>query len=125
VSWLYGWMLDRTWADWWGMVQGLAPCATAGVAWYQLGALRDEQELRRRDEKAWRTLQACERFEGDVVIDNALRAIRDARFDGKLESDPRSVRLETILVFNYFEGKAIAAEQGFYVESIVREHLSR
>lgn len=45
MSWLYDWMLDRTWADWWGMVQGLALCATAGVAWYQLGALRDEQEL--------------------------------------------------------------------------------
>lgn len=32
------------------------------------------------------------------------------------------MRRETIVIFNYFEGIAIA-EQGFYVESIVREHL--
>jgi hypothetical protein len=111
------------WPTIWAAVQGLAVCATAAVAWYQLNALREEQEQRRSDEKAWRTLEACERYEGDLIINQALKALRDARDGGWKEKSARSLRFEAILVLNYFEGIAIAADQGFYVEHIVRDHL--
>jgi hypothetical protein len=120
---LYGWFHDRTWSDWWAAIQGLALCATTYVAWYQIGALRREQELRRKDEKAWRTLEACERYESDTVIASALKTLARARNSNKLLEDPVTYRVPVVTLLNYFEGIAIAAEQGFYVESIVRVHL--
>ena len=104
------------WMTIWAAVQGVATVAAAGIAWYQIRALR-------KDQKAWKTLEACERYESDLVVTSALKSLRDARKDGSLKTSPRDFRLEAVLVMNYFEGIAIAAAQGFYVEHIVREHL--
>lgn len=100
------------WMTVWAGVQGVATVATAGIAWYQIGALR-------RDQKAWKTLEACERYESDLVVTSALKSLRDAKKLGSLETSPQDFRLEVVLVMNYFEGIAIAAAQGFYVEHVI------
>jgi hypothetical protein len=104
------------WMTIWAAVEGAATVAAAWIAWYQIGALR-------KDQRAWKTLEACERYESDLVVTSALKCLRDARKDGTLKTSPQDFRLEALLVLNYFEGIAIAAAQGFYVEHIVREHL--
>jgi hypothetical protein len=104
------------WMTIWAGVQSFAALATACIAWYQIAALREDQ-------KAWKTLEACDRYESDLVVTSALKSLRDAKKDGSLKRSPRDFRWEAVLVLNYFEGIAIAAAQGFYVEQIVREHL--
>jgi hypothetical protein len=104
------------WTVFWGGVQGVALCATACVAWYQLGALRSDQ-------KGWETLRACEKYETDPVLDRALCSIRDARIIGDLIANPKAHSLEVATVLNYFESLATGVGQGFYVESIIRDHL--
>ena len=49
----------RGMAEWiaiWSAVQAVGTTAATGVAAYQIHALR-------RDQKAWRTLEACERYD--------------------------------------------------------------
>jgi len=104
------------WLTIWAAVQGVAISATAVIAWVQLGQLREAQ-------RAWKTLEACERYESDRTIVGSLRALRNARNAGVLDLNPQKYRLDVVLILNYFEGIAIAAAQGFYRESIVRAHL--
>jgi hypothetical protein len=96
--------------------QTFALTATAWVAWYQLGALR-------KDQQAWKTLEACEKYESDYVLYCVLTKLRDVRDSGDLKNNPRPYRAEATLLLNYLEGIAIGAHQGFYNESIVRDHL--
>ena len=105
-----------SWADWWAAIQGLALIATAGIAWHQLGSLREDQ-------KNWETLKACERYDTDPVLTRALETLRDVRNAGVLKSDPRRYSLEMTTVLNYLEGILIGVEQGFYNAKIVRDHL--
>ncbi len=67
------------WMTVWAAVQGVATVAAAGIAWYQIGALR-------KDQRAWKTLEACERYESDLVVTSALKCLRDARKDGSLKT---------------------------------------
>jgi hypothetical protein len=104
------------WGSFWPALQGVALCATAFIAWYQIGALR-------RDQKAWKTLEACERYESDEVLTEALKVLRDARDSGRLKENPRPFRMEASTLLNYLEGIATGQAQGFYNQDIVRDHL--
>jgi hypothetical protein len=104
------------WGTIWAAVQGIALCAAAGIAWYQIGALR-------RDQRNWETLRVCSLYDTDPVIDRALARLRDARLDGGLQKNATLITLEMATVLNYLEGIAIGVEQGFYNKAIVRDHL--
>jgi hypothetical protein len=109
-------ILCHSWSDWWSAIQGIALAATAVIAWYQIGALR-------KDQKAWKTLEACEKYETADSIVSASRRIRDGINSGLIDLQPMNYRVDAMIVLNYLEGIAIAAAQGFYKEDIVREQL--
>ena len=106
-------------AEWiaiWSAVQAVGTIAATGVAAYQIHALR-------RDQKAWRTLEACERYERDPTLTQICECLRDARDKGELDKNPRPFRLEASTLLNYCDGIAIVVIQKFYVERIVKDHL--
>ena len=104
-------------------MQGVALCAAIVVGWYQIRALRREAEERWENERAWSTLKACEKYDTDLVLTNALIKLRDARNVGLLLKNPRDYSLEMTTILNYLEGMIIGIEQGFYKEEIVRDHM--
>jgi hypothetical protein len=67
---MLAWVQDRTWADWWAAIQGLATIAVAIIAGYQIRQLR-------KDQGGWETLRACEKYDTDPVLDKALMCIRE------------------------------------------------
>jgi hypothetical protein len=110
------WFWRLTWSDWCAALQGAALTFAVLVACYQLWALR-------RDQRAWRTLEACERYERDPTLTKICERLRDARDKGELDRNPRPFRLEASTLLNYCDGIAIGVVQKFYVERIVKDHL--
>jgi hypothetical protein len=104
------------WTTIWSAVQAVGTIGALGVAAYQIRALR-------RDQKAWRTLEACERYERDPTLTKICECLRDARDKGELDKNPRPFRLEASTLLNYCDGIAIGVVQKFYVERIVKDHL--
>jgi hypothetical protein len=104
------------WATVWSAVQAIGTIGAIGVAAYQIHALR-------RDQKAWRTLEACERYERDPTLTKICECLRNARDKGELDRDPRPFRLEASTLLNYCDGIAIGVVKKFYVEKIVQDHL--
>ncbi len=98
------------------LVQAVGVVAAAIIAWWQISALR-------RQQRGWETLKACERYDTDVILDGALKTLRDKRDTGQLKQDPRPYRLEMTIVLNYIEHVVIGVNQGFYDEQIVKDHL--
>jgi len=113
--------MDTNWPwDFWAAVGAVAAAAgafaTAAVAWFQIGALK-------RQQRGWETLRACDKYDTDSVINQALVKLRDVRDADELAKNPRPYRLEITIVMNYLEGMAIGIEQGMYDPRIVRDHL--
>jgi hypothetical protein len=100
----------------WSSIQAVALIAGVGVAGYQLWALR-------RDQRAWKTLEACDNYDFDPVLNDVLSKLRDARDAGDLADNPRPLRMEATVLLNYLEGIATGLEQGFYNARVVRDHL--
>jgi hypothetical protein len=86
------------------------------VACYQLWALR-------ADQKAWKTLEACEKYETAATIVSASRKLRVAITTGTIDSESVEYRVDAMVMLNYLEGIAIAVAQGFYLKDIVRIQL--
>jgi len=78
---MFEYLSNLTWADWWSAIQGVAIIATAIIAWWQIGSLK-------RQQKGWKTLEVCERYESDPVLDAALKALRKARNGDGLAAEP-------------------------------------
>jgi hypothetical protein len=68
-------------------------------------------------------LEACNNYDFDPVLNNALEKIKEARDSGELATNPSKIRYYACMVFNYLDAIAIGARQGFYDRHIIREHL--
>jgi hypothetical protein len=88
----------------------------AWVAWYQIGAARDEAKLNR-------TLAACDRYDLDPVLDARSRRLAEVRDAGDLQGKVKAYRLDIFSILNYLESIAIGIEQGLYDENLVREYM--
>lgn len=95
---------------------GTATVFAVAVAGYQILELR-------RQQKGWESLKACERYDTDPILNNALKELRKARKAGTLTNDPAQLSLEIITVMNYLESLATGITQRFYVEKVIREHM--
>jgi hypothetical protein len=108
----------EAWIAIWSAVQAVGTIAATGVAAYQIHALR-------RDQKAWRTLEACERYERDPTLTKICERLRDARDKGELDKNPRPFRLEASTLLNYCDGIAIGVIQSFTSKELSRIILSQ
>jgi hypothetical protein len=104
------------WTTFWAALTAFGTFGLIGLGWYQITAVRNEN-------KGWRTLEACERYESDPVLDVCLRNIFAANQTGDFTANPQNYRLDATTVLNFFDGIAIGIAQDLYLEELVRDHL--
>lgn len=92
---------------------------TAGILWFaasQIISARKEAQINR-------TLEACNRYDTDPILDAVTRRLATANEDGSLKTDPSKYRIDLYTLFNYFESISIGVNRGLYDASIVQDHL--
>ncbi len=99
----------------WAAVTGVATCGLAFVAWYQIGAIKKQQQ-------GWETLRACSTYDTDSTINFAIEKITDTDSE---TGDYGKISTEATTLLNYFTTLAVGIRQGFYIEKIVRDHLEK
>lgn len=90
-------------------------------AYFELKSFSEKFEANHENERKWRTTIACEKFDTDPIITNAARNIRKRRFIQEFED--LDVYNDCAIIFNYFEGIAVAVEHKLYLEEMVRDHF--
>lgn len=109
-------MSEWQWSTIWSAAQAVATFVAVGVAAYQIWALRGDQ-------KAWKSLEACEKYETSQTIVSAVRELRAGITDGTIDTNSTKYQVDAMIMLNYLEGIAIAVAQGFYLKDIVRIQL--
>lgn len=71
--------------------------------------------------RQWRTLEICNEYERNQVIEGAARNIFEAK-RSQSWNDPRLSRDATIIL-NYLDSVAIGVNQGLYIENLAKDHL--
>jgi hypothetical protein len=92
---------------------------TAGLALaaiWQVWSIRDEATRTR-------TIEACDRYDTDPILDAALRALARAKLSGELDKTPEKFKTRLATVLNYLDAIAIGIDQELYIESLVKDHL--
>jgi len=57
----------------------------------------------RREAKLQRTLDICERWDTDPVIDQCLRRLSQADRSGDIQKNPQVYRIDAITILNFLE----------------------
>jgi hypothetical protein len=70
------------------------------------------------NQKKWGTLQACDRYDTDPLIQRAVAALDRGGNNDR-------ARLYATRLLNYFDAIAIGLEQGFYDDKIAYAHIGR
>lgn len=100
-------------AEWLAAVCGLALVV---VAFLQL-------RLIARQQSKWATLQACNAYDTDPIIQAAVRLISRHVDDPNAVSDSFSLGRAATTLLNFFDAIAIGLKQELYDEKIVVDHL--
>lgn len=100
----------------WDFIAAIGTVGIAAVGWIQITAAR-------RQARGWRTLDACEKYDTDPVLDLCSQNLAAGKDSGDFDKAPRSYRLNVYTLLNYLEGLSIGIDQNLYVEDIVRDHL--
>jgi len=112
-----------SWANLWAFSQAAGTIALVIIAWVQISALRRERNIQQQFHINWESLRACEKYDSDPVLADALKTLRLARNSGDLRTNVKNYTLEMITVLNFLEGIVIGIEQEFYNEDVVYDHL--
>jgi len=116
-------------ADAWVTAIGTAVAAAAAVgaaaiAWVQLEKLRDQIRQSSDLDRRRNTLDACQRFEKDELLKQAMKNLWQATDSG---TDYRKLTatndFDVLTVLNYFDGLAIGIAERVYVEEMARDFL--
>jgi hypothetical protein len=100
----------------WSAVEAIATVSLVLIGAWQIKAIR-------KQEKGWKTLEACEKYDQDPVLDRSLRNIAGAKTSGELDKNPEAFRVDYTTVLNYLDGIATGIRQNLYIERIARDHL--
>ena len=104
------------WIAVWTFALTVVTGVLAWVAWYQIGAARQEAAKNR-------TILACERYDTDPILDRCCQALARAKDSGDLTGNPRAYRVEIFTILNYLESIAIGVEGKFYEAAIVKSYM--
>lgn len=101
----------------WEAITAFATTLTALVAYIQIRSFR-------RQERGWRSLAVCERYDSDETLYRTARRLREAVSNRQcICSNPLDYQFDAMQMLNYFDGIAIGIAQRLYVEKIIRAHL--
>jgi hypothetical protein len=91
-------------------------CILVGVGIFQIRSIRAEAQRSR-------TLEMCDRYDCDPVLDLCLRRLSEARRTGELQKEPEAYRPDIATLLNYLDSLAVGIEQGLYIEELARDHV--
>jgi len=112
--------MDANWLDAWsnfGML--LATLLVVAFTGRQLLDISRTQREVKNDQRKWATLQACDRYDSDRFIQEAVKELNLA--GSKMDEKLRNIYITRLL--NYFSSIAIGLDQDFYDDAIARRHL--
>src|SRR5688500_3125854 len=75
------------------------------VGAYQIASIR-------RQNRRWRTLDACERYYLDAYLGETLRRLRQAHVTNQFAGHEQDFKLDVVRLLNYLDGIAIGIFQG-------------
>jgi hypothetical protein len=101
----------------WAAIGSFATALTVFAAVWQILAARFQNR------KA-QTLAACNAYDLNENIYDALKILWAALHDGKLESETANYRPQINLILNHLDAIAIGVAQGLYIESLAYDHLN-
>ena len=104
------------WQTFWHAWEALATTSLVVIGSWQISAIR-------REAKKERTLEACDRYVTDPLIDACTRTLRDAHLSGEFLKNRKTFRSDVVNLLNYLDGIAIGIAQNLYIDSLARDHL--
>lgn len=110
------------------IITALGTMILAGIAFSQLRDIYLTQKKTEENDRKWRTLQVCDRYDNDLIIHRIkddLRHYLKLRDTGHSFSNEAKVtyRYSVRGLFNYFDSVAIGLQQELYMDEIVKPHL--
>jgi len=113
-------------ADWWLVIV----TATLAIATFGLAVVtallvyigRIQVLELRHEAKQERTLEYCNRYDCDPILDGALRRLGEARETGKLIKN-YNITADVATVLNYLDGLATGIAQELYIEELAKDHM--
>jgi hypothetical protein len=107
----------------WTAIGATAGCfyclLTAGLLWFAIYQIRSAKF----DAKINRTLNACEKYDIDPVLDRVVTTLADALDNGDLVANPKKYRVDATSLLNYLEAIAIGLYKDLYDREIVTDQL--
>lgn len=91
-------------------------CLLVAVGIFQIRSIRAEAQRSR-------TLDFCNRYDQDPILDLCLRRLWEARRSGDLKKDSEAYRPDIATLLNYLDSLAVGIEQGLYIEELARDHI--
>jgi hypothetical protein len=76
----------------------------------------------RHEAKQERTLVFCHRYDTEIVLDQALRRLGEARAAGAIDNN-WSNKSDATSVLNYLDALAVGIAQDLYIEQLARDHM--
>jgi hypothetical protein len=98
------------------MLLGAATLSLVAVGYFQLRSVRAES-------RKSRTIEVCNRYDIEPVLDKSLRAVAVAKDSGDLAKNPQKYRLDVDNILNFLESIAIGVEQGLYDKDLVKDYM--
>lgn len=85
--------------------------------------LTEQNQLHGNRERKWQTLQACNRFDQDPILEASTARIWMQSKGGLDYSDMKPVQRDVINLLNALDAIAIGVAQKLYIEEIARDNL--
>jgi hypothetical protein len=118
-------MMDDKWVT--AIATAVGSAATIGaaiIAWVQLDKVGEQIRQASEADRRSHTLEACQRFEKDILLKRAMRNLYRATHNGsdysKLGDDHE---FDALTVLNYLDGIAMGIEQRVYIEAMAKDYL--
>ena len=90
----------------------------------QIRLSRESEQNAERRARQWETLKACDRYDVDPILDEAMLRIYTGSKRGKSYQNPAIDKRDMVCVLNYLDSLATGIRQNLYIEEIVKDHMS-
>ena len=101
-----------------------ATIALVWIAIVQLGGIKEQIKQDSNQDRRRNTLEACQRFEKDPIIKDAMKRLWNVTVNGtdytKLTDE---YKFEALTLLNYLQSLAIGIKQKVYLEEMVKDFL--
>jgi hypothetical protein len=105
-------------------VAAVAAVGASIIAWVQLDKLREQIRQSSEQDRRRNTLEACQRFERDDLLKEAMKNVWEASDGGtdytKLTA---ACSFDVLTLLNYFDGIAIGIIERVYIDEMARDYL--